>query len=52
VMSSSTITCTSISSDSDLPPWGYYLKSDVEPKSPEAAPQSPEQALPSPDYVP
>nr|GEV27593.1 hypothetical protein [Tanacetum cinerariifolium] len=50
-MSSSTVTYTSISSDSDLPPWGFHLISDVEPQSPEAAPHSPEQAPPSPDYV-
>ncbi|GKE66782.1 hypothetical protein Tco_1520943, partial [Tanacetum coccineum] len=51
-MSSSTVTNTSISSDLDLPPWGFQLLSDAEPQSPEVAPQSPEQAPPSPDYVP
>ncbi|GKF69276.1 reverse transcriptase domain-containing protein [Tanacetum coccineum] len=51
-MSSSTVTYTSISSDSDLPPWGFHLISDTEPQSPEAAPQSLEQASLSPDYVP
>ncbi|GJV29232.1 hypothetical protein Tco_1385680 [Tanacetum coccineum] len=30
-MSSSTVTYTSISSDSDLPPWGFHLISDAEP---------------------
>ncbi|GJX41761.1 hypothetical protein Tco_0256751 [Tanacetum coccineum] len=51
-MSSSMVTYTSISSDSDLPPWGFHLISDVEPQLLEAVPQSPEQAPPSPDYVP
>ncbi|GJZ11115.1 hypothetical protein Tco_0545874 [Tanacetum coccineum] len=51
-MSSSTVTYTSISSDSDIPPWGFHLISDAEPQSPEDAPQSLEQAPPSPDYVP
>ncbi|GJY11947.1 hypothetical protein Tco_0381256 [Tanacetum coccineum] len=51
-MSSSTVTYTSISFDSDLPPWGFHLISDAEPYSPKAAPQSQEQAPPSPDYVP
>ncbi|GKD32031.1 hypothetical protein Tco_1242809, partial [Tanacetum coccineum] len=51
-MSSSTVTYTSISSYSDLPPWGFHLISDTEPQSPEAAPQSLEQASLSPDYVP
>nr|GEU99422.1 putative reverse transcriptase domain-containing protein [Tanacetum cinerariifolium] len=50
-MSSSTVTYTSISSDFDLPPWGFHLIFDVEPQSPEVAPQSPKQAPPSPDYV-
>ncbi|GJS03830.1 hypothetical protein Tco_0320338 [Tanacetum coccineum] len=50
-MSSSTVTYTSISSNSDLPPWGFHLISDAEPQSPKAAPQSPEKAPPSPDYV-
>ncbi|GKD94274.1 hypothetical protein Tco_1374111 [Tanacetum coccineum] len=48
----STVSYTSISSYSDLPPWGFHLISDAEPQSPEAAPQSLEQAPPSPDYVP
>nr|GEV99791.1 reverse transcriptase domain-containing protein [Tanacetum cinerariifolium] len=47
-MSSSTVTYTSISSDSDLPPWGFHLMDPTEFE----APQSPEQASPSPDYVP
>ncbi|GJX35007.1 hypothetical protein Tco_0246564 [Tanacetum coccineum] len=47
VMSSSTVTYTSISSDSDLTPWGFHL---MDPDKFEAL-QSPEQALPSPDYV-
>nr|GEW53789.1 hypothetical protein [Tanacetum cinerariifolium] len=47
-MSSSTVTYTSISSDSDLPPWGFHL---MDPNEFEA-PQSPKQAPPSPDYVP
>ncbi|GKA06726.1 hypothetical protein Tco_0685950 [Tanacetum coccineum] len=47
-MSSSTVTYTFISSDSDLPPWGFHL---MDPDEFEA-PQSPEQAPPSPDYVP
>ncbi|GKA14430.1 hypothetical protein Tco_0694076 [Tanacetum coccineum] len=50
-MSSSTVTYTSISSNSDLPPWGFHLISDAEPQSPETAPQSLEHALLSPDYV-
>ncbi|GKB85720.1 hypothetical protein Tco_0957992, partial [Tanacetum coccineum] len=45
-MSSSTVTYTSVSFDSD--PWRFQWVSDAEP---EAAPQSPEQAPPSPDYV-
>nr|GEZ42913.1 hypothetical protein [Tanacetum cinerariifolium] len=49
-MSSSTVTYTSISSDSDLPPWGFHLISNAEPQSPKAAVQSPEQAPLSPDY--
>ncbi|GJX23788.1 hypothetical protein Tco_0228233 [Tanacetum coccineum] len=47
-MSSSMVTYTSISSDSDLPPWGFHLM-DLDEFE---APQSPEQAPPSPDYVP
>ncbi|GJU28618.1 hypothetical protein Tco_1167239 [Tanacetum coccineum] len=49
--SHATFTYTSISSDSNLPPWGFHLLSDVEPQLLEAASQSPEQAPPSPDYV-
>ncbi|GJS27532.1 hypothetical protein Tco_0488152 [Tanacetum coccineum] len=51
-MSSSTITYTSISSDSDLPSWGFHLMDPTEFEAPEEAPQSPEQTPPSPDYVP
>ncbi|GJY87054.1 hypothetical protein Tco_0501682 [Tanacetum coccineum] len=51
-MSSSMVAYTSISFDSDLPPWGFHLISDVEPQSPKVAPQSLDQAPPSPDYVP
>ncbi|GKE68735.1 hypothetical protein Tco_1526807 [Tanacetum coccineum] len=51
-MSSSTVTYTSISFDSDLPPWGFHLISDAEPYSLKATSQSQEQAPPSPDYVP
>ncbi|GJZ90095.1 hypothetical protein Tco_0662022 [Tanacetum coccineum] len=51
-MSSSMVTYTSISSYSDLPPWGFHLISDAEPQSPEAVSLSPEQASLSPDYVP
>ncbi|GJZ00049.1 putative reverse transcriptase domain-containing protein, partial [Tanacetum coccineum] len=48
VMSSSMVTYTSISSDSDLPPWGFHL---MDPDEFEA-PQSPEHAPPSREYVP
>nr|GEX71746.1 hypothetical protein [Tanacetum cinerariifolium] len=51
-MSSSTVTYTFISYDSDLPPWGFHLMDLAEFEAPEEAPQSPEQAPPSPDYVP
>ncbi|GKE20840.1 hypothetical protein Tco_1432352 [Tanacetum coccineum] len=47
-MSSSTVTYTYISFDSDLPLWGFHL---MDPDEFEA-PQSLEQAPPSPDYVP
>ncbi|GJT89945.1 hypothetical protein Tco_1078790 [Tanacetum coccineum] len=47
-MSSSTVTYTSIPSDSDLPQWGFHL---MDPDEFEA-PQSLEQAPPSPDYMP
>ncbi|GKA19863.1 hypothetical protein Tco_0699778, partial [Tanacetum coccineum] len=46
--SSSAVIYTSISSDSDLPPWGFHLMDPAEFE----VPQSPEQAPPSPDYVP
>ncbi|GKB87539.1 hypothetical protein Tco_0959811 [Tanacetum coccineum] len=49
--SHATITYASISSDSNLPPWGFHLLSDAEPQSLEAASQSLEQAPPSSDYV-
>ncbi|GJT82709.1 hypothetical protein Tco_1057051 [Tanacetum coccineum] len=51
-MSSSTVTYTSISSDSDLPPWSFHLTDLAEFEAPEEAPQSLEQEPPSPDYVP
>ncbi|GJR03443.1 hypothetical protein Tco_0526427 [Tanacetum coccineum] len=47
-MSSSTVTYTSISFESNLPPWGFHL---MDPDEFEA-PLSPEQTPPSPDYVP
>ncbi|GKD23549.1 hypothetical protein Tco_1225252 [Tanacetum coccineum] len=47
-MSSSAVTYTSISSDSDLPHWGFHLMDPCEFE----APRSPEQAPSSPDYVP
>nr|GEY25269.1 hypothetical protein [Tanacetum cinerariifolium] len=49
-MSSSTVTYTSVYSDSE--PWRFQWVSDVEPQLPYAALQFPEQAPPSPDYVP
>ncbi|GJS28081.1 hypothetical protein Tco_0488701 [Tanacetum coccineum] len=49
-MSSSTVTYTSVYSDSD--PWRFQCVSDDEPQSPEAASQLPEQAPPYLDYVP
>ncbi|GKD89293.1 hypothetical protein Tco_1364800, partial [Tanacetum coccineum] len=51
-MSSSTVTYTSISFDSDLPPWGFHLMDPSEFEAPEEAPQSPEKGPPSLDYVP
>ncbi|GJX46860.1 hypothetical protein Tco_0272050 [Tanacetum coccineum] len=52
-MSSSTVTYTSISFDSDLPPWGFHLMDPAEFESPPSlnyvlGPGHP----PSPDYVP
>ncbi|GKE56059.1 hypothetical protein Tco_1495244 [Tanacetum coccineum] len=47
-MSSSTVTYTSISSDSNLLPRGFHLMDPDEFK----ASQSPELVPPSPDYVP
>ncbi|GJX28861.1 hypothetical protein Tco_0236940 [Tanacetum coccineum] len=49
-MSSSTVTYTSVYSDSE--PWRFQWVSDDEPEAPKEAPQFPEQAPPSPDYVP
>ncbi|GJW91585.1 hypothetical protein Tco_0169138 [Tanacetum coccineum] len=51
-MSSSTVTYTSISSDSDLQPLGFPLMDLAEFEALEEALQSPKQAPPSPDYVP
>ncbi|GJW64944.1 hypothetical protein Tco_1331930 [Tanacetum coccineum] len=49
--SHATMTYTSISTDSDLPPWGFHL---IKPEAPESAPQSPEQGpllpVPTPEY--
>ncbi|GKB73089.1 hypothetical protein Tco_0934501 [Tanacetum coccineum] len=50
--SHATITYRSISSDSNLPPWGFHLMDPDKFEAPEEAPQSPEQAPTSPDYVP
>ncbi|GKA71832.1 hypothetical protein Tco_0778048 [Tanacetum coccineum] len=47
-MSSSTVTYTSISSDYNLPHWGFHLMDPCEFE----APRSLEQAASSPDYVP
>ncbi|GJW24468.1 hypothetical protein Tco_0038279 [Tanacetum coccineum] len=49
-MSSSTVTYTSVYSDSEL--WRFQWVSDDEPEAPEEALRFPEQAPPSPDYVP
>nr|GEW66650.1 hypothetical protein [Tanacetum cinerariifolium] len=49
-MSSSTVTYTSVSSNSE--PWRFQWVSDAKPQSAKAAPQFLEQAPPSPDYVP
>ncbi|GJV98555.1 hypothetical protein Tco_1553807 [Tanacetum coccineum] len=51
-MSSFTVTYTSISSDSDLPPWGFHLMDPTKFEAPKEAPQPPKQASPSPNYVP
>ncbi|GJZ07114.1 hypothetical protein Tco_0540907 [Tanacetum coccineum] len=48
-MSSSTVTYTSVYSDSE--PWRFHGFFDDELEVPDAAPQSPRQAPPSPDYV-
>ncbi|GKD80982.1 hypothetical protein Tco_1347821 [Tanacetum coccineum] len=49
-MSSSTVTYTSVYSDSE--PWRFQWVSDDEPEAPEEASQPPEQTPPSSDYVP
>nr|GEX58979.1 hypothetical protein [Tanacetum cinerariifolium] len=49
--SHSTVTYTSISSNSNLPPWGFHLLYDTKAQLPEIASQSLEQAPPSSDYV-
>ncbi|GKC01710.1 hypothetical protein Tco_0987846 [Tanacetum coccineum] len=49
-MSSSTVTYTSVYSDSES--WRFQWVSDEDPEAPEEAPQSPGHAPPSPDYVP
>ncbi|GJZ90357.1 hypothetical protein Tco_0662284 [Tanacetum coccineum] len=46
-----TVTYTSISSDDDLPPWGFHLKHAYEPEALKAAPQSPNQAPLSPVHA-
>ncbi|GJW04156.1 putative reverse transcriptase domain-containing protein [Tanacetum coccineum] len=46
-MSSSTVTYTSLSSDLDLPPWGFHLMDPAEFE----APRSPKQASPLPNYM-
>ncbi|GJX61829.1 hypothetical protein Tco_0294729 [Tanacetum coccineum] len=50
--SHATVTYTSISTNSNLPPWGFHLLDPYEFEAPKEAPQSPEQAPPSPAYVP
>ncbi|GJW70951.1 hypothetical protein Tco_0127868 [Tanacetum coccineum] len=42
------VTYTSVSTNNDLPPWGFHLMKAYEPEVPEAAPQSPKQAPLSP----
>ncbi|GJT47735.1 hypothetical protein Tco_0973892 [Tanacetum coccineum] len=42
--SHATITYTSVATDSDLPPWGFYL---IKPEAPESVPKSPQEAPPS-----
>ncbi|GJV69826.1 hypothetical protein Tco_1485335 [Tanacetum coccineum] len=49
-MSSSTVTYTSVYSDSE--PWRFQWVSDEEPEAHEEASRSPVQAPPSPNYVP
>ncbi|GKE35400.1 hypothetical protein Tco_1454722, partial [Tanacetum coccineum] len=51
IMSLSTVTYTSISFDSDLPPWGFHLISDTEPQSPEPLPADASTIALSPGYV-
>ncbi|GJY60677.1 hypothetical protein Tco_0461334 [Tanacetum coccineum] len=52
--SHATVTYTSVSTDRNLPPWGFLLMEAYEPEALEAAPQSPEQAplshVPAPEY--
>ncbi|GKC16370.1 putative reverse transcriptase domain-containing protein [Tanacetum coccineum] len=43
------VTYTSVSTDSDLQPWGFHL---IEPEAPESAPQSHKEAPPSPVPAP
>ncbi|GKC69911.1 hypothetical protein Tco_1115794, partial [Tanacetum coccineum] len=50
--SHATVTYTSISFDSNLPPWGFHLMDPDKFEAPEEASQSPEQAPPLPSYVP
>ncbi|GKD56949.1 putative reverse transcriptase domain-containing protein [Tanacetum coccineum] len=53
--SHATVTYTSVSSNSDLPPWGFHLmeayEPEVAPQSPEQAPLSPVPAPDSPGYI-
>ncbi|GKF62520.1 hypothetical protein Tco_0182574, partial [Tanacetum coccineum] len=50
--SSSIVTYTSISFDSDLPPWGFHLMDPTDFEAPEEALQSLKQAPPLLNYVP
>nr|GEX51225.1 hypothetical protein [Tanacetum cinerariifolium] len=53
--SHASVTYTYVSTNNDLPPWGFHLMDAYEPKALEAAPQSPEQApfslVPAPKYT-
>ncbi|GJT43026.1 hypothetical protein Tco_0951741 [Tanacetum coccineum] len=52
-MSSSTFTYTSLSFDSDLPPWGFHLMDPAEFEAPPSLDYVPGlEHPPSPDYVP